>query len=302
MPGHFSETWKQGNRPTLSFEFYPPRDESGMQKLLKPVSELCRFNPDFVSVTFGAGGSSREGSFELIRMLKSMTMAHVMAYFAGYGLSEPDARSVLDRFQELGVATVLCVRGDPPAESSATPIESTRFKHASDLIEFTHRHYRFLIGAAGYPEGHKDCTSLDRDIEYLRQKVTRGAEFIITQYCYRQERYHEFIRRCNRVGINVPIIAGIMPIYTTGLMKQLAGLCGASIPAELESAINRIPEGDKDALSSLSLNLLKQQAVNLIQNKVHGLHFYTLNRSKLLVELLESLQEQGILHASDNPN
>ena len=176
-----TEYWRSRNKPTLSFELLPARDEKAERNLTKAIDKLVGLKPDFIGVTFGAGGSTREGSHELIRRLTQDLGQQIVAYFAGYGLGPDDIRAVLDAYVQLGVSNLLAVRGDPPHGQDDYQPHPQSFAYASDLIRFVKSHYSFCTGAAGYPEGHLEAQSPDKDLAYLKLKVDQGAEYVISK-------------------------------------------------------------------------------------------------------------------------
>jgi methylenetetrahydrofolate reductase (NADPH) len=289
-----TEIWKTSKKPTVSFEVFPARSDKAAERLDKAIDELTALKPDFVSVTFGAGGSTREGSRQLIENLKNEKGLEVIGYFAGYGLGPEDIYAVLDSYHVIGVENLLVVLGDPPREGDFTPHPDS-LPYASDLMAFIRPNYDFCIGVAGYPEGHIEAPSLEKDIEYLRLKVDRGAEYIITNYCYDNQFFFDFLERCTAAGINVPVLPGVMPIYSVKMMETLASLCGATITDELRQGINDLPEGDKEALLSFGIEFAVRQCRELLEAGVPGLHVYTMDRSKSSVGIVDRLRSEGLL-------
>ena len=289
-----TEFWKSGKKPTISFEFFPPRSEKGAETLERVIGKLADLNPDFVTVTFGAGGSTREGSRQLVDKLKNFKSLDVIAYFAGYGLGSEDICAILDDYQSLGVENILAVRGDQPEDDTFRPHEKS-FAHASDLISFIKSRYSFCVGVAGYPEGHKEAQSLEKDIEYLKCKIDLGAEFVIANYFYDNCYFFDFLQRCRDAGITVPIIAGVMPVYNVKMLDMLAGLCGATITEEVRRGISGIPEDDKEALTEFGIEHAVGQCEDLLNNGVQGLQFYTMDRSKSVAGIIGRLKSKNLL-------
>jgi methylenetetrahydrofolate reductase (NADPH) len=291
----FTELWKSDLKPTISFEFFPPRSEKGAENLEKAITKLAKLNPDFVSVTFGAGGSTREGSRQLIEKLIQEKGLNVLAYFAGYGLGSDDILSVIDSYCDLGVDNILVVRGDEPREIEDFKPHPKSFSHASDLMEFLRPKYPCCLGVAGYPEGHIEAESKEKDIDYLKLKVDKGAEFIIANYFYDNQFFYDFMDRCQAAGIQVPIIPGVMPIFSVKMMTMLAGLCGATIVDEIHQALSKIDENDKESLNQFGIDYAFQQSCGLLDYGVPGLHFYTMDRSKSVLGIVERLRTDGHL-------
>jgi methylenetetrahydrofolate reductase (NADPH) len=289
-----TEVWNSSQRPTVSFELFPARSPEAAEGLEKAIDRLAALKPDFVSVTFGAGGSTREGSHQLLKKLKEEKGLKVIAYFAGYGLGPEDIIAVLDSYQALGVENILVVRGDPPREEDFKPHPES-LPHASDLVAFVRPRYDFCIGVAGYPEGHVEAPSKEKDIEYLKLKVDRGAEYIIANYFYDNRYFFEFLDRCQSAGIDVPILPGVMPIYSLKMMEMLAGLCGATITDQVRQGIAALPEGDKEALGAFGIEYATRQCAELLDAGVPGLHVYTMDRSKSATGIVNCLRGEGLL-------
>ena len=288
-----TDMWRSFERPTISFELFPPRSEKAAENLNKAIEKLADLKPDFVSVTFGAGGSTREGSRQLVEKLKNEKQLEVLAYFAGFGLGPGDIESVLEDYQSLGVENILLVRGDPPREDDFVPHPES-FPHASDILAYVQPRFRFCLGAAGYPEGHVEAPSQEKDIEYLKLKVDQGAEYIISNYFYDNRYFFSFVERCRKAGIDVPIIPGVMPVYSVKMLKMLADLCGATITDQLHHGIAALPEEDKDALAAFGIEFALNQCRELLQAGVPGLHIYTMDRSRSAVGIVSRLRAEGL--------
>ena len=286
--------WSPGKKPTVSFELFPARSEKGAVSLEKAIGKLAELKPDFVSVTFGAGGSTREGSRQLVEKLKQEKQLEVIAYFACYGLGPEDITTVLDSYRDLGIGSILAVRGDPPQEDDFKP-DPDSLPHASDLVALIRHRHDFCLGVAGYPEGHIEATSRERDLEYLKLKVEQGAEYIITNYFYDNAYFFDFVERCRSAGIQVPIVPGVMPIYNVKMMEMLAGLCGTTITDEIRRGIADLPEGDREALVTFGIEFATRQCRGLLEAGVPGLHIYTMNRSTSAVAIINQLRSEGLL-------
>jgi methylenetetrahydrofolate reductase (NADPH) len=289
-----TDIWDASPKPTLSFELFPARSEKAAANLEKAIDALAALEPDFVSVTFGAGGSTREGSHQLVEKLKHQMDLEIIAYFACYGLGPDDIVAVLDDYQALGVENLLAVLGDVPHDGDFEPHPES-LPHASDLVSFIRPKYDFCLGVAGYPEGHIDAVSKEKDLEFMKMKVDLGAEYIITNYTYDNRHYFDFVDRCRSVGVKVPILPGVMPIYSVKMMERLASLCGAEITAEIRQGIAGLPEDDKQALLDFGIELAVRQCAELLQAGVPGIHIYTMDRSKSSVGIVHGLRENGLL-------
>ncbi|MCP5102082.1 MAG: 5,10-methylenetetrahydrofolate reductase [bacterium] len=286
--------WKDRKRPTISFEFFPARDEKADGKLDKAVDALAELEPDFVSVTFGAGGTTREGSFRLAQKLKKEKALEVLPYLAPYGLPPDAVTSILDDYKGLGIDALLCVRGDKPEIEDFKP-HPAAFPHASDLLTFVGKHYDFFTGAAGYPEGHIDAESKEKDLHYLKLKVENGARFIIAQYVYDNQYFFDFEEKCRKIGIDVPILAAVMPIYSGKMTESLAALCGASITPPVREGLAKLPPGDKKAVTAFGIDFALRQCRELIKHGVDGIHFCTMDRAKSVTRIITQLKEEGLL-------
>jgi len=290
-----TEIWEKGQKPTISFELFPARNEKAAEKLGVAIANLADLHPDFMSVTFGAGGSTREGSRQLLKKLKTGLGLEVVGYFAGYGLGPDQIVDVLDSYQEIRVENILVVRGDIPHNQDNFSPHPDSFAHADGLVEFIRPIYDFCLGVAGYPEGHIDAESKAQDLEYLKVKVDHGAEYIITNYCYDNQYFFDFVERCQAIGINVPIVPGVMPIYSVKMMESLAALCGATITNEIRQGLAELPEGDKAAVNNFGIEYAYRQCKGLINSGVPGIHIYTMDRSKSVVEIVNRLRSEGLL-------
>jgi methylenetetrahydrofolate reductase (NADPH) len=290
-----TDMWRSRQDPTISFELFPARTEKGAKNLEKAIDELAALKPDFISVTFGAGGSTREGSRQLVEKLKNEKGLEVMAYFAGYGLGPDDIIAVLDSYQAIGVENVLIVRGDEPRDQEDFKPHPDSLPHASDVMAFVRPRYGFCMGVAAYPEGHIEAESKEKDLEYLQLKVDNGAEYIICNYFYDNQYFFDFVDRCRATGINIPILPGVMPIYSVRMMEILAGLCGATIVDELRQGIAALPAEDKEALLNLGIEFAVAQCQELLKAGVPGLHFYTMDRSLSTMGIVNRLRSDGLL-------
>ena len=290
----FCERFRASGRPTLSMEVFPARTSQAAEKLETTLDRLAGLKPDFMSVTFGAGGSTRQGSRELAAKLQSKGV-EVLAYVAGYGLGPEQLAEVFDAYDRMHIDNVLLVRGDPPREDSSFQPHPDSFAHASGLIEFVRSHWGFCLGAAAHPEGHPEATSKEADLGFLRQKVEAGAEFLIANYFYDNAFFLDFRSRCRSAGIQVPIVPGVMPIYSIKMTESLAAMCGASIPAPLREALSRLPDGDKEAVSQFGIAYATEQCRGLLRAGVPGLHLYTMDRAASVQAIVGTLRAEGLL-------
>jgi len=288
------DIWKSASKPVVSFELFPAKSNEAAEKLDKTIDALIELKPSFFSVTFGAGGSTREGSYQLVYKLLKEKKVDVIAYFAGYGLNPADINKVLDDFNAAGLENLLVVRGDPPKDEEYTPHPDS-MSYADELLRFIQPKYEFCLGAAGYPEGHIEAQSQDEDLKYLKQKVEAGSEYIITNYFYDNVYFFDFVKRCEKIGINVPIIPGIMPIYSIKMMNILANLCGATITDELKKGLADLKPDNKEALISFGVNFALHQCRDLIEKGIPGLHFYTMDRKDSVERIVKQLADEDLI-------
>ena len=290
-----SKLYENGGNPVVSFEFFPPRDEEAEEEFEKVVDDLATLKPDYMSVTFGAGGSTRDGSFQTVKKSIEEKNQPTVAYIAGYGLGPDEMTTVLDRYQELGIETIFVIRGDEPRNNGQFVSHPDCMHYASDMISFINENYDFDLGCAGYPEGHVQAESFEKDIEYLKTKVDNGAKYVVAQYFYDNNLFYEYVDKCREAGISVPIIPGIMPIYGVKMTENLATLCGATISDELRRGLKEASEGGKDAVMQFGIDFAVEQCRELLEKGVPGLHFYTMDRSQSVVGIVNCLKQENLL-------
>ena len=277
---------------TVSCEFFPPREEDGIPAVFRAIDRVGAFNPDFVSVTYGAGGSTRAFTERITMQVKQETDLEVMAHLTCVAQTREEVNEVLGRLDEAGVENVIALRGDPPrGQEDFVPTEGG-FGHATELIDHIRSNFDFGLAAACYPEGHTESPDLDWDIRFAREKVDRGADFLITQLFYDNKYFFEFMERAQRAGIDVPVIPGVLPILNTAQIRRFTSLCGASIPPELDSKLEVYAEDD-NAVRELGVEFASRQVEELWENGVPGIHFYVLNRSYSVSRILANLNLPG---------
>ena len=284
----------ESKRPIVSMEYFPPRTEKGAETFGTTVDQLVGLKPDYMSVTFGAGGSTRDGSYQTVKQVMVDKKQPTVAYIAGYGLGPEELTEILDNYKELGVETIFVLRGDQPKGNEFTPHPDS-FPYASDVITFIKERYDFTLGCAGYPEGHIEAESLEKDIEYLKLKVDNGAEYVVAQYFYENKFFFDYIKKCRNIGITVPIIPGIMPVYTVKMTNMLAKVCGTSIPKDLQDKLDAVNPEDKEAVLNLGIDYAAKQCEELLKEDVAGLHFYTMDRSKSTTAIINQLRQKNLL-------
>jgi methylenetetrahydrofolate reductase (NADPH) len=268
-----------GKRPALSFEFFPPKDEIGFWDLYRTIEALKPINPTYVSVTYGAGGSTRRKTVELVGRIKKHIGIEPMAHLTCVGADRAEIAQVLDELKALNVENVLALRGDPPKGETEFQAVEGGFRYGNELVAYIReRGDGFCIGAACYPERHPEAPSFEKDIENLKRKVDAGADFLITQLFFDNEDFYRFRDRAIQAGIDLPIVCGIMPILSVNQIKRFTDMCGAKIPPDLLRKIEAV-EDDTEAVRHIGMYHATQQCLDLIANQAAGIHFYTLNRS-----------------------
>ena len=281
----------QQRRP-VSCEFFPPREEAGIPAVFRAIDRVRAFNPDFISVTYGAGGSTRAFTEAITTQVKRDTDLEVMAHLTCVAQTKGEVHEVLSRLDAAGIENVIALRGDPPrGQDNFVPAEGG-FAHAVDLIEHIRAHFDFGLAAACYPEGHTESPDLATDIHYARQKVDRGADFLITQLFYDNRHFFDLLERAEQAGIKVPIIPGVLPILNTAQIRRFTALCGATIPPQLDAQLERYADDD-DAVRELGIEHATAQVRELWDNGAAGVHFYVLNRSYSVTRILANLNLPG---------
>jgi len=281
----------QGKR-FISLEFFPPKEKDAWPSFFYEAGKLSILNPSFVSVTYGAGGSTQANTLELVTRFSRDLGLNPMAHLTCVGASEDSLRSFLDGLREAGVDNVLALRGDPPQGQPDFKPENSAFQYASDLTGFIHEAYPDLcIGVAGYPETHPQAESADKDLDYLKLKVDKGGSVIITQLFFNNDHYFRFVERCRARGIDKPIIPGVLPILNLASVKRILSLCGATIPAEylarLEAAND---QGGAGAVRELGVEFAREQCRDLIARGAPGVHLYTLNKAQACLDIVNGLE------------
>src|SRR3954470_12105405 len=280
--------------PTGSLEFFPPNNEQGFAQLYQTIDELKPLKPSYVSVTYGAGGSTRQKTVELVERIQRELNIRSMAHLTCVGHTADEIGGILDELWDAGIRNVLALRGDPPAGQTNFVATQGGFAHADELVAFVKSRHEFAIGVAGYPEGHPQCLNRTRDLEHLKRKVDNGGRFVITQLFFDNDEFYRFRDAAAAMGIHAPIIAGIMPITNVAQIKRFVSMCGAKIPHPLLLKLETV-EHDPDASYATGVEYAIQQCRDLLENNVDGLHFYTLNKSKATVQICKALD---VKHAS----
>jgi methylenetetrahydrofolate reductase (NADPH) len=286
------------DRTTVSFEFFPPKTEADAQALYENIALLEALQPSFVSVTYGAGGTTRQLTHDLVLRLKQTSKLDPIPHLTCVCHNEQEIEEILTKYAEAGVSNILALGGDPPRDTQNYDRKADAFQHAADLVRFIRRWDErgmhpngkgFGIGVAGFPEGHPGTPNRLEELDHLKAKVDAGADYICTQLFFDNHDFYDFRERCELAGIRVPIIAGIMPVTSLGGMRRMAQLAlGARFPAKLLRALGRASD-DPEAVKHVGVHWATEQCRDLLDNQVRGIHFYTLNRSDATRQIYQNL-------------
>ncbi len=275
--------------PVFSFEFFPPKTDEGERNLRTALQMLAPLQPDFVSVTYGAGGSTRARTVELTRWIKRDLGIEAMSHLTCVGASREELHTVLDRIADGGIDNVLALRGDPPRGETDWRPHPGGLHYSTELAQLIAAAYPFAIGAACFPEVHPQSPDLAHDLRFLRHKLDAGVSFFITNLFFDNEMYFRFVEEARAAGIEAPIIPGIMPVTNVGQIKTITGMCGATIPGSLLEQLERRAD-DPDAVLQLGVSYATLQCAELLAGGAPGIHFYTLNRSPATRAILAALR------------
>lgn len=276
-------------KTSFSFEFFPPKTTEAWENLFCSIKELMPLHPSYVSVTYGAGGSTRERTHDLVLRLQQETDLTVVSHLTCVGSSRADIREILSNYRASGVLNILALRGDQPRNTTDHQEPAAGFPHAADLVAFIKELFpEMCVGVAGFPEGHPETPNRLAEIDFLKAKVDAGADYIVTQLFFDNRDFYDFRERCELAGIRVPILAGIMPITSRQGMTRMAELAGgARLPARLLKAVARAR--DDDFVENVGIHWATEQVRDLLDHKVRGVHFYTLNSSRATLKIYDAL-------------
>jgi methylenetetrahydrofolate reductase (NADPH) len=285
------ERLADGGEPSFSFEFFPPRTDEGERNLGRALAELSRMDPTFVSVTYGAAGSTtqKRKTVDIVSSIKATYGLEAMAHFTCVGATVGELREMLDAMRDSGIKNVLALRGDPPAGETEWRATEGGLEYSRELIELIRDEYDFTIGAACFPEIHIHAESAESDLRYCKEKVDAGARFLITQLFFENATYWEFVARAREAGIDVPIIPGIMPITNYSQIRRITSLCGSNIPDHLLRELG-LRADQPDAVADFGVAYATLQCADLLAKGAPGIHFYTLNRSTATRAILSALR------------
>ena len=275
--------------PVFSFEFFPPKTPDGERNLYAALAELKTLEPSFVSVTYGAGGSTREKTIEIVKRIRDEYGLEAMAHFTCVGATATQLGETLEEMRGAGIDNVLALRGDPPLGEEAWIKTQGGLEYSRELVELISDGYPFAIGAACFPETHIHASSPEADLQHLVEKVDAGVDFLITQLFFDNAVYFDFLDRARAAGVAVPIIPGVMPITRVGQIERMAAMCGASIPDGLRRELHARGE-DPEAVLDFGVAYATLQCSELLAAGAPGIHFYTLNRSPATRAILSALK------------
>jgi methylenetetrahydrofolate reductase (NADPH) len=291
---HIQDVFR-ARRTTFSFEFFPPKTDKASNELFQTIAHLQALQPSFVSVTYGAGGSTRERTHDLIVRIQQETRLTAVSHLTCVCHSEQELAAILDRYAESQIENILALGGDPPRTLANHDRATDAFQYAEQLVRFIRSRERvpdrrgFGIGVAGFPEGHPGTPNRLKELDFLKRKVDAGADYICTQLFFNNGDLYDFRERCDLAGIRVPILAGIMPITSRENLARIGEMAlGARFPARLLRALGRCAD-DPDAVSKVGIHWATEQCRDLLDNQVRGIHFYTLNRSDATRQIYENL-------------
>jgi len=278
--------------PFISLEFFPPRDKGAWPGFFEVVETLKVLEPLFASVTYGAGGSTQDNTLEIVTRMKRDHGVEPITHLTSVGASADKLDDFLKSLRAAEIENVLALRGDPPRDVEDFDFGSQEFQHATDVIEFIGRKYpEMCVGGAAYPEPHFESPSIRSDLDMVALKVKRGAKFLVTQLFFDNRLYFDYVERLTKIGVDVPVIPGVLPIMSLKSAKFILSLCGAAIPGKFLSALEkRHEEGGDDAVYEFGIDYATKQAQQLIDGGAPGVHLYTLNRAKAVLEIGNKLK------------
>ena len=276
-------------RPCFSFEFFPPKTDEGMENLWNALTELREDEPTYVSVTYGAGGTTRDRTIDITKRIKKELGIEAMAHFTCVGATVDELRSTLDEMRDAGQENVLALRGDPPEGQEEWTATEGGLSYSTELAQLIHDDYDFSIGAACFPEVHIASPSLEQDLDVLKQKVAAGVTFVITQLFFDNDLYFDFVDKARAAGIDIPIIPGIMPIAGYKQIQRITKMCGSALPDTLQRELD-VRQDNPQAITDLGVAYATLQCSELLARGAPGIHFYTLNKSPATRSILAALR------------
>lgn len=277
----------KNKKPVISFEIFPPKPDTPIEVIYTPLEQFIALEPDFISVTYGAGGSQKDRTIEISSKIKNDYNMECMAHFTCVGHTEAEINSLLDSMHANNLKNILALRGDPPKDQPDFDFNKNVYRYAHELITQIRKKNNFCIAAAAYVEGHADCKRLSEGMKHLKEKVDTGVDFLVTQLFFDNRLFYEFLDKAAANGINCPITPGIMPIFKADQIKRITSLCGASIPAKLVLLMDKYQDNPED-MRKAGIEYASIQIKDLIDNGVDGVHLLTMNRPNSSREILQN--------------
>lgn len=276
---------------TYSFELFPPKTDKGYENLLKTIAQLCELSPDYISCTYGAGGGNREKTFDVVQHIEEQHHVIGMAHLTCVLNTKDDIRTIVEDIKSRGIRNILALRGDPPQDQPDWQPTDDNYKYSSELAAFIRANFGdyFGIAVAGFPEGHILCPDRERDAEFLKLKIEAGADFVITQLFFDNKDYFEYIDRLRRIGVDVRVIPGILPITDYGALQRFCSLCGATVTDEVKKIFEPIQD-DKETTVRAGVEFAIRQCKELLDGGAPGIHFYCLNKLHPTAEILQAVR------------
>lgn len=276
----------------VSFELFPPKTDEGIEALCDNVARLMNFKPQFFTCTYGAGGSSQRATLKVLERVRQITGLPVASHLTCVGSTTDQLCDYLQKASDLGVDYIVALRGDPPKGTEQFEVTEGGLRYANELVDLIRDRFPNLgVAVAGYPEVHQEAPDAKTDLDHLKRKVDAGADIIITQLFYDNEDFYRFRDDCERAGIEIPIVPGVLPVTNFKQAQRIAGMCKAAIPAKLELAMNQIDSAEHQF--RVGVDHAREQTIDLMENGVPGIHYYVLNKSDAAAELLDGLQMAG---------
>ncbi len=284
------DMYKKGKH-VVSFEVFPPKKDDDVDKLYQTITELKSLNPDYVSITYGAGGSTRDKTVSIASHIKNTLKLETMAHLTCVNSTKEDIHNILIQLKKNNIENILALRGDPPQGQTNFTKTIGGFEYASELVEFINSKKEWSVAVAGYPEGHIENRDLGKDIEYLKIKVDSGADFIITQLYFDNEDFYRFRDKAVEKGINIPIVPGIFPILNFKAIQRITSLCGAKIPADLFKNLEKVQDNQEE-IEKVGIDHSIKQLDNLLDNEIPGVHFYSMNKSVEIKRIYDAVSSK----------
>ncbi len=285
-------TLLSAGRPLLSVEFFPPKSAESVDTLIDAAQRISACDPDFVSVTYGAGGSTRDLSATVSRRMKNEVGLNVMPHFTCVGSDRAELGDIIDEFYAEGYRNIMALRGDAPQGQTEFPVTKGGFKYASDLVAFIQQRYpNICMGVAGYPEKHPEATSLESDLDALKIKTDAGASFITTQLFFENDAYFDYVEKVRERGIDLPVVPGIMPVLALKQIKRITQLCQSELPRSLESKLSQV-EDNPAAVREIGVQWASDQIAELLDRGAPGVHIYALNKAESAIQLINEARSR----------